>query len=393
LHCGGYPTYKKLYINKRKLNPDTKSKNICLITESTDNLIVLSLAKALSAFNCNVDVIAFNHTRKDLQLDNLEFGLHIIQNNKHRPCTKKVGRIAKYLKSRKNAKHLQNEITKIGKKFDLIVSNMYLAHITSRKLNMPHTYFCIHSTPSAVIEDHCNHTSRILNLLKKQMYLVLIRRLYKNQNLITVSQGIKQDILNLGVRAKTIQTIYNPLDFGEIQKKADAFPVEEEDYIIHVGRFSKEKRHDVLINAYKQSGIQKKLLLLGNEKTEVGVQVKQLVKNLELQDRVVFKGFQANPFPYIKNAKMMVLSSDHEGFGMVLVEAISLNTPVISTNCIGPSEILCDKLSYCLSPVGDHGALAENMRKAIEKPIRLESKHLEKYNARASAKQYFNLCD
>lgn len=372
---------------------DTKSKHICLITESTDNLIVLSLAKALSAFNCSVDVIAFSHTRKDLQLDNLEFGLHIIRNKKHQPPTKKIGRIAKYLQSRQNAKHLRNEITKIGKKFDLIISNMYLVHITCRKLNMPNTYYCIHSIPSSVIEDHCNHQSKIFNFLKKQLYLASIKHLYRNQRLITVSNGIKQDLLNLGVQAKTIQTIYNPLDLDDIWEKSNAFTVKEKDYIIHIGRFSKEKRHDVLINAYKQSGIQQKLLLLGDENTEFGAQVKQLVTNLELQDRVVFKGFQANPFPYIKNAKMLILSSDHEGFGMVLVEALALKTPVVSTNCVGPSEILCDELSSCLSPVRDHNALAENIKETIENPTRVESRCLEKFNAKVSAKQYFNLCN
>ena len=53
----------------------------------------------------------------------------------------------------------------------------------------------------------------------------------------------------------------------------------------------------------------------------------------EVADRVLFKGFQKNPLPWIKGARMLVLSSDSEGFGNVVVEALLLDTPVASTRC------------------------------------------------------------
>jgi glycosyltransferase involved in cell wall biosynthesis len=63
--------------------------------------------------------------------------------------------------------------------------------------------------------------------------------------------------------------------------------------------------------------------------------LRQLAQQLQVADRVLFKGFQKNPLPWIKHARMLVLSSDSEGFGNVVVEALLLDTPVASTRCPG----------------------------------------------------------
>lgn len=379
-------------MSKINIDSETRPKNICLITENTENLVVLSIAKSLSKLNCKVSIIALNHSNCNLQTKDYNFNIHIIKNNKVCPLTEKTGRITKYLQSINNAKHLKNKITEIGIDFDLIVSNMYLANIACKKLNMPNTHYCIHSVISSVIANYYNDNSGLLRLAKKQLYLLLVRRLYKDQNLIVVSNGIGQDLIRLGIQPKNIQTIYNPIDFPYIKKQSKEYSVKEKDYIVHVGRFSKEKRHDVLINAYIQSGVKQKLLLLGDHHNDIGREIKQLVQNLNLQEKIIFKGFKSNPFPYIKNAKALTLSSDHEGFGMVLVEALALKTPVISTACIGPNEILCGELKSFLSPTGDANALAKNIKKMIDNPIKITEIYTNKFSAEKSAKQYLDLC-
>ncbi len=358
-------------------------KNICLVIDRLDGggggeRFVLSLAQAFSKCNCRVDIIT-SSDESSYPLDTFTFNVHFIR------------KMNRSILNIQNAKYLQNKITDIGVDFDLVISSLLHTDRICKKINMPNTYYCIHGALSIVIDSRANREIGFSNFRQK-IYSHLIRKLYENQNIITVSDGVKQDLIKLGIQAKSMQVIYNPFDFDDIRQQSKAYPIEDQDYIIHVGRFGVEKRHDLLINAYKQSGIKQKLLLLGDGETIE--QTKQLVANLKLQNQVIFKGFNPNPFPYIKNAKALVLSSDFEGFGMVLAEALILGVPIISTNALsGPREILIDELKAFLSPTGDVKALAKNIRKMINNPIKITSKYTDRFSAEESVKKYLALCD
>lgn len=97
---------------------------------------------------------------------------------------------------------------------------------------------------------------------------------------------------------------------------------------------------------------------------------KKLVKDLGIENKVIFTGFKKNPYPYIKHAKLMVVSSDFEGFSIAILEALALGTPIISTDCpSGPREILPIKN---LVEIGDIKSLAEKLRDARENSSVLE---------------------
>ena len=82
-----------------------------------------------------------------------------------------------------------------------------------------------------------------------------------------------------------------------------------------------------------------KLIILGQG--ELNDDLRSLANELGLCDNVIFLGFKANPFKYMKRADMLVLSSLREAFGNVLVEAMACEIPVISTDCrSGPREII-----------------------------------------------------
>ncbi|MBP0556258.1 glycosyltransferase, partial [Mycobacterium tuberculosis] len=97
-----------------------------------------------------------------------------------------------------------------------------------------------------------------------------------------------------------------------------------------------------------------------------------LAVDLEISDKVVFTGFKSNPYPYIKHAKCLVLSSRFEGFGRVIAEALAVDTPVISTDCpYGPSELLPKQN---LVPVDDIDALAQLLEQAMANPSALSER-------------------
>ena len=94
-----------------------------------------------------------------------------------------------------------------------------------------------------------------------------------------------------------------------------------------------------------------------------------LAHHLGLRNSVDFVGFKDNPFPYMAEADVFAVSSISEGLCNVLMQAMALGTPVVSTNCdFGPSEILMDgKLGY-LTPVGDSEALAISILNTLSHP-------------------------
>jgi glycosyltransferase involved in cell wall biosynthesis len=81
---------------------------------------------------------------------------------------------------------------------------------------------------------------------------------------------------------------------------------------------------------------------------------------------VAVAGFQANPYPWMRAAELLVLSSDREGMPNVLVEALACGTRVVSTDCpSGPREVLRGSLARGLVPPGDPQALANALRAAL----------------------------
>jgi glycosyltransferase involved in cell wall biosynthesis len=194
----------------------------------------------------------------------------------------------------------------------------------------------------------------------------------------------------LKIEYKNVRTIYNPFDFDEIRKKANEKIDINFDYIISPNAFRVQKRYDVLLDAFKLVKSNIKLLILAKEDKKL----QKMIDERGLSDKVIVLGFKKNPYPYIKNAKLTVLSSDREGLPTVLIESLILNTPVVSTNCpTGPSEILTDELSKWLVPVGDSKTLAQKINKALNNKIEIKEKYLNKFHKDFIIKEYKRLID
>jgi len=202
-------------------------------------------------------------------------------------------------------------------------------------------------------------------------YNFLMKKYYKKADqIITVSEFIKEDLItNYSIERKKIVTIYNGFDIDNMIKLSEEkLNIKEKNSytgscLINIGRLEKQKGqwHLIRIMPYLlKKVVDLNLIILGDgiEKEKL----EKLSKKLQVEDRVQFVGFKKNPYPYIKEADIFVFSSIYEGFGNVLIEAMSLGKPVISTDCkAGPREILQNKLeldkSICEMEFADYGIL------------------------------------
>lgn len=140
------------------------------------------------------------------------------------------------------------------------------------------------------------------------------------------------------------RVIYNPIDRRKIEQMAAEPSVEAHDSALHVvtvGRLTTQKNPKRFLQVAKlaqNAGIPIKFKWIGDG--ELRQEMETLRNEMGLQDIVEFTGFTKNPFIHIKNADMMMVTSDFEGFCLVICEAMCLGVPVISTKTAGPSEII-----------------------------------------------------
>lgn len=169
-----------------------------------------------------------------------------------------------------------------------------------------------------------------------------------------------------------IHTIDNPVLTKSFYQKASArlddpwLASASSPLIVTIGRLDKMKDQATLIRAFAilRKQCPARLMLIGDGPEVSNLQ--QLVTDLNLEADVRLPGAMDNPYPILKRAEIFVLSSRYEGFGNVLVEALSLGKKVISTACTGgPAYILNHGEYGRLFPVGDHEALATSMLAAL----------------------------
>ncbi|MCS2157610.1 glycosyltransferase [Scandinavium sp. H11S7] len=293
----------------------------------------------------------------------------------------------------RRARQLDNAISKAQEKgkFDIVFSHLHktdriVAH--TRVLDRNKIWYCVHGMFSFSYLRNRQGMSRWFKRAK-------IRHVYENGQVVAVSNAVLHDLtVNLGIHLKRHTVIHNPFDIADIQRLADApFDREGQNYIIHVGRFHEHKRHDRLLRAFAKSGIECQLVMMGNGHHKQIERLKTLAAELGLTDRVQFRQFVPNPYPWIKNARQLVLSSDCEGFGNVLVEAIICQTPAVSTRCPGgPSEILTGQLARGLSEMSDD-ALASTMLDVWQNPPVIDNSTISAYGIEAICQQYTALAD
>ena len=218
---------------------------------------------------------------------------------------------------------------------------------------------------------------------------------YNNHIVTAVSKEIKQ-LLEDDYGINNVHYLPNPVDRVNIEELALKDTINES-YIIAVGRLANSvKQFDKLIEVYSASGLQNKnikLKILGDGPDKKELQ--QLITRLNLGRYVELMGFKANPYPYIKSAKFLVLCSKHEGLPMVILEALTLKTPVVSFNCkSGPSEMIKNNSNGILIEDQNFEVLKESIIKlgndeALLKKLKMNSnKFLSDYSENAHIERW-----
>ena len=315
--------------------------------------VALSLAKGFVQKGHSVDLILVNADGP--LLEEVYKGVKIIDLKKNRTFSS-IYCLAKYL--RKN-------------KYDTLISFMNHAN-TCALISAKLAFF----NGKIVVTEHSSITSSLINQqgFKNRIILLLMRYIYRYaDHVIAVSEELAMELKSY-LKLPNISFIFNPIDIKDEENHTDLIPFEWTDstqpLIIGVGRLTTAKSFDLLIRSFKDvnNTVPSRLIILGEG--DQRDKLEKLIEELKLKNKVLLPGLVSNPHVYMKNAKVFVLSSSWEGFGLVIAEALALGITVVSTDChSGPSEILEQGKWGYLVPVNDQQKLNEAIILALTNPL------------------------
>jgi glycosyltransferase involved in cell wall biosynthesis len=190
-----------------------------------------------------------------------------------------------------------------------------------------------------------------------------------SHRIVCVSNGVREDIerLTVGLKRKLI-VIFNPIQppSANVINLIDAQG--DSNRVLWVGRMTPMKNPGLLIDAFLLAeGRCKFSVHFIGDGPERGV-LEARVMNLGMAERIFFEGFQANPYQWMRQSKLLVLSSWSEGFGNVLVEGMYCGLRVVSTDCgLGVHDVIAGRYGTIV-PVDDAAAMADAICHELEAP-------------------------
>ena len=204
-------------------------------------------------------------------------------------------------------------------------------------------------------------------MLRTRLTPFFLRAAYPHADqIVAVSRGSAADLAKILPSAKDrISVIYNPVIGEQFLERArqpladEAFAADKRPAVLAVGRLHYHKDYPTLLRAFARvrKAVDARLVFFGSG--EELARLTQLTEELGLQSAVTFKGDVANPLPYMREARVLALSSMVEALPTVLIEAMGMKLPIVATDCpTGPREILAGGAYGTLVPVGNEKELA-----------------------------------
>ena len=218
----------------------------------------------------------------------------------------------------------------------------------------------VHTTLSEAVPNVGNLRGRLVRYCVQLFYPLAYA-------VVAVSQGVAEDLIcTTRIPESKVRVIYNPVVTPELFVRASEpldhpwFIPGEPPVVLGVGSLRGAKDFATLIRAFAllRKEYPARLIILGEGQERP--QLEALVRELGIEEDVILPGFDENPYNYMKQARVFVLSSQREGLPTVLIEAMALGTPVVSTDCPnGPREILEGGKWGTLVPRGNPEELAK----------------------------------
>ena len=219
--------------------------------------------------------------------------------------------------------------------------------------------------------------------------------------IIATSHGVARDLTAaFGIDPDCIRVLSNPVDLDRV-RTAIAEPIEtgilppgDAPLIVAAGRLAEAKNYPLMIEAFAmlRQRMPARLCILGQGELES--ELRQLIFARGLSGAVSLAGFQANPWNYIAQADVFLLTSRYEGFGNVLIEAMACGVPVIATASAGTRDIVQHGSDGLLIEAHTAAAVADVLHKLLSDRAQLErlragaSRATEKFGLSSTVARY-----
>ncbi|WP_404453141.1 N-acetyl-alpha-D-glucosaminyl L-malate synthase BshA [Oceanobacillus kapialis] len=288
--------------------------------------------------------------------------------------------------------------------YDLALATKMAEVIDRERLDILHVHYAMpHAVCAILARDIAKHDVKIVTTLHGTDITVLgidntfqkmIRHGIEQSDAVTaVSADLVRQTKEMLFVDKEIEVIYNFVNEKEYYKHTvpqlkEQYGIQpDEKVIIHISNFRKVKRLEDIIQTFYsiRSSVISKLLLIGDGPEYMNAV--QLVKDLNIEDEVLFLGKQKNIRDLLSISDLKLLLSEKESFGLVLLEAMACEVPCIATNIGGIPEVVNDEETGYIVELGDTERAADLAITLLQ-----DTEKLEQFskNALRRAKGYFN---
>ena len=341
--------------------------------------VIVNIANGLINLDCDVDLVLVN--AKGPFLKYVDSRIKIINLNSPR-LLYAIPKIIGYIRKNK-----ANAILSVMNYVNLVVILCKILSFANVRL-----IASLHNNTSVALAALPGYKSTLMKMLMKALYP-------SANGVISVSTGVNDDFLKIiDFQKDKTRVIYNPIITDELIKKGDEalshrwfVPLRHDPVVVSVGRLTEQKNFINAINAIHLVNQSKKINYIILGEGEDRQKLENSISALKLTDRIELPGFVDNPYKYIKNCDVFLLSSKWEGLPTVLIEALAMDVKIVSTNCpSGPFEILEGGKLGKLVEVNNCKELADSIIDSLNTLVEKKTQYnLEKYTIESVAEFYY----
>jgi glycosyltransferase involved in cell wall biosynthesis len=219
---------------------------------------------------------------------------------------------------------------------------------------------------------------------------------------VCAADGLLEVVEKMGVPPDHATTISWGIDVERTQELGtedapDWLP--DRPFVVGVGRLARDKGFDILIEAHARvrEEIPHSVVIVGQGEGQQALE--ELVARLGVEESVLLPGFLTNPLAVVSRSDALCAPSRHEGWGLMIAEALALGVPVIATDLAGPADVLAGGRYGEMVEPDSVDAYAEALARHLRDPARLERAaadaraHADRFSVRAGAEQLAELCE